>query len=126
MSLYNVPTPASTCAQRQIQVSSVVAVLFGITPILMIAKTIVMTVRHSMPRRASFFLNDIWTFQSPMTGILSTTELQSVLLRPVLNPVALTHDLCDDVGCTADLQVDPCVLDLLLLRTVGYRLSANV
>lgn len=79
-----------------------------------------------MPRRASFFLNDIWIFQSPMTGILSTTELQSVLLRPVLNFVALTHDICDDVGCTAELQVDPWVAALLLLRTVGYRLSANV
>ena len=79
-----------------------------------------------MPKRASFFLNDIWTFQSPMTGILSTTELQSVLLRPVLHSVALTHDFCDDVGYTAELQVDPCVADLSLLRTVGYQLSANV
>ena len=79
-----------------------------------------------MPRRANFFLNDIWIFQSPITGILSTTESQSVLLRPVLNFVPLTHDFCDGVGCAAELQVDPCVVDLLLLRTVGYRLSANV
>ena len=51
-----------------------------------------------------------------MTGILSTTESQSVLLRPVLNFVPLTHDFCDGVGCAAELQVDPCVVDLLLLR----------
>ncbi len=61
-----------------------------------------------------------------MTGILSTTESQSVLLRRVSNFVPLTHDFCDDVGYTAELQVDPCVVDLPLLRTVGYRLSANV
>ena len=54
----------------------------------------VMTVRQSMSKMASFFLDDIWTFQSLMTGILSTTELQSVLLRPEFNHVALTHDLC--------------------------------
>ena len=28
-----------------------------------------------------------------MTGILRTTELQSVLLCPIFNHVALTHDL---------------------------------
>ena len=79
-----------------------------------------------MPRRASFFLNDLWTFQSPMTGILSTTELPSILLRPGLDFVALTNDFCDGVGCKAELKVDPCVVDLLMLRTFGYRLSANV
>ena len=61
-----------------------------------------------------------------MTGILSTTELQSVLLRPVLHSVTLTHDFCDDVGYTAELQIDPYVVDLPLLRTVGYRLLAYV
>ena len=84
-------------------VVSVVAVFFGMTPIRMIAKRMVMTVRQSMPKWASFFANDIWTFQSLMTGILSTTELQSVLQQPVFSPVALSYDLCDDVGCTAKL-----------------------
>ena len=70
----NIPTPASTCAQRQSQLISAAEVLFGIRAGRMIAKIIIMNVRDKMLMSASFFLNDIWTFHSLKTGIVSTVE----------------------------------------------------
>jgi len=64
----NLPTPVSTCAQRQSQVISAEESLFGMTAIRTTAKTIVMTVREKMPMSASFFFSEIRTFQSAMTG----------------------------------------------------------
>lgn len=74
--LFYSPVPVSICAQRQSQVTSVVELLLGMTAIRTIANMIVITVRQRMPRRASFFFKDIWTFQSPITGMVSTIELQ--------------------------------------------------
>lgn len=57
--LFYVPAPVSTCAQRQSQVISVVELLFGMTAIRTIAKRMVVTVRPRIPRRVSFFFEDI-------------------------------------------------------------------
>ena len=55
---------------------SAVMFLFGITAIRIIAKRIVITVKESIPNRASFFMKTICTFQSPITGIESTSHCQ--------------------------------------------------
>jgi hypothetical protein len=73
----SLPTPVSTCPQRQSQVVSAVASLFGMTAIRIMEKRIVIIARERIPMSNSFFLNCSWIFQRAATGIEITRQLQS-------------------------------------------------
>jgi hypothetical protein len=75
---YDIPKVISTCAQRQSQLMSAEASLFGMTPIRIIAQTMVSIARERSPMSISFFFGCTLMFQRAATGIAITTKAISI------------------------------------------------